>query len=324
MHAEADAGDGRAATTSSDADPLRAQPAEQPPGRRPEVHRLLGRHAHAHPRAATARPAGRPREPLGRCRAASSPPRRLVGVGGVASLMPPPPPRAGTRRSRRRSGSCASSSSCVPRPTISPSSSTTIWSASMIVETRWRHDDHGGVARCAAAARRAAGRRSRGRAPRTSRRTGRSRACATSARAIASRWRWPPETLVPPWAIGASSPSGIASTKSRACATSSACHSSLVGGVRVAVAQVARDRAGEQVRPLRDQPDPAPQHVGVELAHVDAVDEHAAPPVTSNSRGIRETSVVLPAPVLPMIAVVWPGAAREARCPCSTGGSAPG
>ena len=33
------------------------------------------------------------------------------------------------------------------------------------------------------------------------------------------------------------------------------------------------------------------------------------PPVASNSRGISEISVVLPAPVEPMIAVVWPGRA---------------
>src|SRR5207237_506916 len=37
-----------------------------------------------------------------------------------------------------------------------------------------------------------------------------------SARAIARRWRWPPETLVPPCAIGLSSPAGIARTKSAA------------------------------------------------------------------------------------------------------------
>ena len=33
-----------------------------------------------------------------------------------------------------------------------------------------------------------------------------------------------------------------------------------------------------------------------------------SPAVPSNSRGMRLTSVVLPAPVLPTIAVVWPGA----------------
>ena len=36
-----------------------------------------------------------------------------------------------------------------------------------------------------------------------------------------------------------------------------------------------------------------------------------APAVASNSRGISWSSVVLPAPVLPTIAVVWPGAGGE-------------
>jgi ATP-binding cassette, subfamily B, multidrug efflux pump len=48
----------------------------------------------------------------------------------------------------------------------------------------------------------------------------------TSARAMASRWRWPPDTLVPPWLMSLSRPSGMARTKSAACAISSACHSS--------------------------------------------------------------------------------------------------
>ena len=34
------------------------------------------------------------------------------------------------------------------------------------------------------------------------------------ARAMHTRWRWPPETLVPPWAIELSKPSGFASMKS--------------------------------------------------------------------------------------------------------------
>ncbi|MPM31102.1 hypothetical protein SDC9_77655 [bioreactor metagenome] len=45
----------------------------------------------------------------------------------------------------------------------------------------------------------------------------------------------------------------------------------LVGGIGVAVAQVAGHRPGEQVRLLRHQPDPAPQQVRLEAADVDAV-----------------------------------------------------
>ena len=41
---------------------------------------------------------------------------------------------------------------------------------------------------------------------------------------MARRWRCPPETLVPPCAMGASSAPGIARTKSAACATVSASH----------------------------------------------------------------------------------------------------
>ena len=50
---------------------------------------------------------------------------------------------------------------------------------------------------------------------------------------MARRWRWPPETLVPPWAIGASSPPGMAATKSAASATRSASHisSSVASGL---------------------------------------------------------------------------------------------
>ena len=53
-----------------------------------------------------------------------------------------------------------------------------------------------------------------------------SRGFFTIARAIDSRWRCPPETLVPPWSIGAARSPGIKATKSRAWATSRARHSS--------------------------------------------------------------------------------------------------
>jgi len=47
------------------------------------------------------------------------------------------------------------------------------------------------------------------------------------------------------------------------------------------------------------------------------------PPVASKRRGTSPSNVVLPAPVLPMIAVVVPGAAVNVTS-CSTGASAPG
>src|SRR6266545_4023399 len=48
-----------------------------------------------------------------------------------------------------------------------------------------------------------------------------------------------------------------------------------------------------------------------------------APPVTSNSRGTSDSSVVLPAPVPPMIAVTSPARARKLMSR-RTGASAPG
>jgi hypothetical protein len=98
----------------------------------------------------------------------------------------------------------------------------------------------------------------------------------TRARAMASRCRCPPETLVPPCEMGASSPPSISRTKPSAWAMSSARHSLVLGGVRLAVLQVAADRAGKQVRPLRHQPDVPPQQVRVQLADVHAVDPHRA------------------------------------------------
>ena len=50
----------------------------------------------------------------------------------------------------------------------------------------------------------------------------------------------------------------------------------VVGGVGLAVAEVAGDRAREQVRPLGHQPDAVPQDVGIELADVDPADQHRA------------------------------------------------
>ena len=49
-----------------------------------------------------------------------------------------------------------------------------------------------------------------------------------------------------------------------------------VGGVGLAVAQVAGDRPGEEVRLLRHEPDPVPEHIGLEIADVHAIDEHRA------------------------------------------------
>src|SRR5690606_19849940 len=119
----------------------------------------------------------------------------------------------------------SSSSSCVPRATMRPSSSTRIWWASRMVETRWATMIT--VASATACARAARSRASVVTSSAENESSNRYTAgFATSARAMLSRWRWPPETLVPPWATGSSRPSGIARTKSSAWATRSACQSS--------------------------------------------------------------------------------------------------
>ena len=68
----------------------------------------------------------------------------------------------------------------------------------------------------------------------------------------------------------------MAGTKSRGLGDLERLPQLVVGGVGVGVAQVAGDRAGEQVRLLGHQADAAPQQLGVEVADVDAVDEHRA------------------------------------------------
>ena len=63
---------------------------------------------------------------------------------------------------------------------------------------------------------------------------------------------------------------------SAACATAAACAHLVVGRLLAPEADVARDRAGEQHRLLRDVADPGAQVLLPHLAHVDAVDEDAA------------------------------------------------
>ena len=103
---------------------------------------------------------------------------------------------------------------------------------------------------------------------------------------MARRWRCPPETLVPPWVMGESSCSGFASTKSRACATSSASHTSasVASGLpkRTLLPTVPENRKGF----WGTNPMTRSSSSRVEVADVDAADRAPAPPVTSNSRAI--------------------------------------
>ena len=82
---------------------------------------------------------------------------------------------------------------------------------------------------------------------------------------------------MPPWATGAvQARRAAARTKSAAWATLEGVPHLVVGGVGLPVAEVAGDRAAEQVGGLRHEADAAPQQLLVEVAHVDAVDEDGA------------------------------------------------
>ena len=84
-----------------------------------------------------------------------------------------------------------------------------------------------------------------------------------------------------------------------------------LGGVRPSEAQVGSDRSGEQVGALRHVADLCPTAVPARAGGRRLRSTSTAPSVTSNRRVMRLTIVVLPAPVLPMIAVVSPGADSE-------------
>ncbi len=215
------------------------------------------------------------------------------------------------------------SSSWVPRPMTTPSSSTRMSSAVEMVETRCATMTTAASLRVRDRARRAAGRRSRGRAPRTSRRTRRCRACArapvrSTAAAAARRTRW-----CRPARSGRSARRACARTKSARLRDLERLPHLFFGGVGLAVtagcsrpcprtgtAAAGRARSCSTARPDRGRARRRRRPSTV-------------PSVLSNRRRIRLTSVVLPAPVLPTIAVVWPGAVAN-ETSLSTGCSAPG
>lgn len=96
-----------------------------------------------------------------------------------------------------------------------------------------------------------------------------------SARAIAKRWRWPPETFVPPWEISVLKPSSMSSTKSAWAISRRSAHAfgiQLVGGV----VDVFLNRAAEQEGLLRNVAQLAAQRVQRQVANIDAVDGNGA------------------------------------------------
>ena len=130
--------------------------------------------------------------------------------------------------------------------------------------------------RCAAPAPPAGARRWRGRAPRTRRRTRRCSGRTTSARAIASRWRWPPDTLVPPCVIALSMPSA-SPARSRPPGRSRARPRARPRWRPAAEAEVGGDRAGEQVRAAAARSRPCPTAVPAPRSRTSTpFDEHRA------------------------------------------------
>ncbi len=81
---------------------------------------------------------------------------------------------------------------------------------------------------------------------------------------------------MPPWAISACMPSGLALMNSVAWAISAAGFERLVAGILIGIAQVALDRAREQDALLRDVADLVAQVVLGDLADIDAVHQDRA------------------------------------------------
>ena len=141
-----------------------------------------------------------------------------------------------------------------------------------------------------------------------------------SARAMPRRCFWPPETLLPPCAIGLSYFSSFSSIKSSACAILAARR------ISSSVALSLPKRRFEAMVPENNTPfcgtKPIfPRSSCIDSLRISLPSISTLPAVTSYRRGIRLTSVDLPHPVLPIIAVVVPGVAVKSIS-CSTSSSA--
>ena len=95
-----------------------------------------------------------------------------------------------------------------------------------------------------------------------------------------------------------------------------------VGGVGPGESQVRRNGAGEEERALRHVSDRTPQHLGAS-SRTSTPPTSTSPSVASMRRATSATSVLLPAPVEPMIANVSPARTLTDTC-SSTACSAPG
>ena len=131
------------------------------------------------------------------------------------------------------------------------------------------------------------------------------------ARATLSRWRSPPDR--PPPASATRRVVALRQPRDELVRVRGARRllDLVVGRVEPAVAEVVGDRAGEQHRILQHDRDLLAQRSHAVVAHVDAVDRARGRRSASKNRGIRLTSVVLPAPVRPTSATISPGPGLE-------------
>ena len=102
------------------------------------------------------------------------------------------------------------------------------------------------------------------------------RGSASSARAIATRWRWPPESVNPRSPTSVSSPSGRSSSRPSSPARTAAAASLVVACLRARVGDVVAQRGGEQEGVVGHDGNLASQRGRVDLAHIGAVDEDGA------------------------------------------------
>ena len=229
----------------------------------------------------------------------------------VRALLPAIVSGTNPRNSRR----APASSSCVPRSTMRPSRSTTIWSACCTVEIAVRNQDGRPSAHHSAQA----GFRIRSSVSvstleRESSRI-RIRGSRITARAIAVRCFCPPESVMPRSPTIVSYCFGNSWISPSMLAMSAACRITRRFERVHAKRDIFAQRLAEQKSVLRHVSDRAPQRFERPFADRAPVDQTAFPSGASHSRAISAASVVFPLPVGPTIASVEPaGMCRLISC----------
>ena len=185
------------------------------------------------------------------------------------------PRRAGATPAGRTSPPFTNRALCVPVSATRPSSSTTIRSASRTVDRRWAMTIVVRSACSRSSARRTACSLTASRCEVASSRI-RIGASFRKARAIATRWRWPPLRLVPRSPTGESRPSGRAATSSDSEACSIAASQLGFRCFGPGEQDVGAQRVVEEIGVLRDQRDHAAQLVELVVLEVGAVQRDAA------------------------------------------------